>query len=545
MMQSKNNRQHKGAPHGQAMIGAAVAGMIAMLSASQGLAQVQGPSTLQTPYVLPVAPGVVTLSVASNGNSSANAPDETFARTGGGAPYRLVGIPDGMGAYNNADGQTFTLLVNHELGATVGIPRAHGTAGSFVSKWIIDKNTKAVISASDLITNVAPVAGGAAPFGRFCSADLAAPGAYFNASTSTGTQERIYLHGEEIGAEGRNFGTVVSGPNAGTTHFLPAMGKFSWENSVAAPLSGNKTVVWSYDDSTPGEVYLYVGDKQNTGNEIDRAGLNNGKTFGLVVPGVPTESRTTGIGGTSTAFTLTDLSTSQTGTGAAFQTASSAAGVTQFLRPEDGHWDPSNPAVNYFVTTDRFDSTKNGTGTQVGRSRLWRTTLNDMNNPTGGNIEMLMDGTEAHQMLDNMTTVLGVDGQTRLLLQEDPGGVSHSARIWLYDPQTDALSEMAKFDAARFGDVGIDAVAPFNQDEESSGIIDARDTLGLGWFMVNVQSHYQQSLVGSPHAAELVEGGQLIAMYIPQAVGVPEPTAAAALAGVAGAALLRRRRNLK
>lgn len=55
-----------------------------------------------------------------------------------GTPYRLVGIPDGLGAFDSGDG-TITVLMTHELGGTVGIVRDHGAAGAFVSQWTIDK----------------------------------------------------------------------------------------------------------------------------------------------------------------------------------------------------------------------------------------------------------------------------------------------------------------------------------------------------------------------------------------------------------------------
>ena len=41
--------------------------------------------------------------------------DETADGTG----WQMVGIPDGLGAFDNGDG-TFTVLMNHELGATQG-----------------------------------------------------------------------------------------------------------------------------------------------------------------------------------------------------------------------------------------------------------------------------------------------------------------------------------------------------------------------------------------------------------------------------------------
>src|SRR5215471_9093779 len=85
-------------------------------------AQVTGPSTTQTPYVLPVASGVVTTSILS-ANDSING-------------YPMVGVPDGLGIFDNEDG-TFTMLSNHELLSTEGRVRAHGQKASFVSKWII------------------------------------------------------------------------------------------------------------------------------------------------------------------------------------------------------------------------------------------------------------------------------------------------------------------------------------------------------------------------------------------------------------------------
>lgn len=62
-------------------------------------------------------------------------------------------------------------------------------------------------------------------------------------------------------------------------------------------------------------------------------------------------------------------------TGAALETASTAAGITRFLRPEDAAWEPTNPRVAYFVTTDRYDQVKDNVGSQVGRTRLWKLTL--------------------------------------------------------------------------------------------------------------------------------------------------------------------------
>lgn len=67
--------------------------------------------------------------------------------------YRLVGLPDGLGAFDNGNG-TITVVMNHELGATKGVVRAHGSKGSFVSRWIIRKSDHKVLSGSDLIQRI-------------------------------------------------------------------------------------------------------------------------------------------------------------------------------------------------------------------------------------------------------------------------------------------------------------------------------------------------------------------------------------------------------
>ena len=108
-------------------------------------------------------------------------------------------------------------------------------------------------------------------FGRLCSADLPAVSAFYDAATGLGTTERIFMNGEEIGNEGRAFAHIVTGAEAGDSYELPALGRMSWENSVANAYSGAKTVVMCDDDSTPGEVYVYIGDKQATGNAVEKS----------------------------------------------------------------------------------------------------------------------------------------------------------------------------------------------------------------------------------------------------------------------------------
>lgn len=452
-----------------------------------------GISSSQSPYILPVAPGVKLTSVLTVNDS-----------IGG---YPMVGIPDGLGAFDNGD-NTFTLLMNHELTGTVGIPRAHGKAGAFVSKWIINKSNLSVMSGADLMQKVClwdiltnSFKQDTTTFSRFCSADLPPVSAFYNSTSGLGTQERIFMNGEENGMEGRAVGHIATGVNSGTSYQLPYLGKFAWENSVASPTAGDKTVVAGMDDGPGGQVYFYVGTKTNAGTEIDKAGLNNGKLFGISVAGM-TKEDTLGVPVAGTRFSLVDLGTVQNTKGAALDSISIAAGVTTFLRPEDGAWDPSNPKDFYFNTTDAFTLP----------SRLWRRRFDNPANPeTGGTIEAVLDGTEGQKMLDNMA----IDKYGHILLLEDVGNNPHLGKVWQYTIATDSLVPIAQHDLSRFL---IGSANFLTQDEESSGIIDAENILGPGMFLLVNQSHYKDSI----HPG-IVEGGQLLALYNPATYGSALP----------------------
>jgi hypothetical protein len=446
-----------------------------------------GPNSSQSPYVVPSQDGVEFTSILTVGDS-----------VGG---YRMVGIPDGLGAYKDRAGNV-TLFMNHEIPAGRGASRAHGANGAFVSRWSIDKHDLSVHSGADLIQGVStwntatasynPPAKGIV-LSRLCSANLPEESAFYDRRTQTGYDAPLFMNGEESGAEGRGFATAEDG----TSYELPALGKFSWENSVSNPATGLKTVVVGTDDSTPGQVYVYVGEKRKTGNPAERAGLTGGTLYGIKVGGVAVEPVNTGVA-SGTRFTAASLGNVTALTGAQLETASDAAGVTEWQRPEDASWDPSNPNDLYFVITASF----------ANQSKLYRLRFADPSNPAaGGTVEQLLTGLEDGgtgerlHMLDNIVA----DTRGHVLLQEDPGGQDYLARIWQYDVASDTLTEVARHDPARFT-----GAARLTNDEESSGIIDAEKLLGKGWYLLDVQAH-----VASPDP-ELVEGGQLLALYVPK-----------------------------
>jgi hypothetical protein len=448
---------------------------------------ITGPSSSQAPYLVPTMSGMNFTAILTAGD-----------KVGG---YMMAGLPDGLGAYDNNDG-TFTVLMNHEMpSATAGAVHAYGSRGAFVSKWVINKSNLAVISGQDLtntvklwnpltssyITYNASFPSTAAAFGRFCSADLAPVTAYFNAATGKGTEDRIFLNGEETGGEGRGMAHVATGTEAGTDYELPYLGKFSWENSVSNPRASDKTLVAGMDDATPGQVYFYQGEKKTSGNVIDKAGLSGGNLYSIAVDSLLIETNAS-VPNPNTHFTMINLGQVQNMTGAQLTTISDNAGVTNFLRPEDGAWDPNNPNDFYFNTTNAFNA----------NSRLWKVHFNNLDSiMNGGTITAVLDGSEGQQMLDNMT----IDNTGHILLVEDVGGNAHLGKVWQYTMATDQLVQIGSHDSTRF----LNGSANFlTQDEEASGILDVQHILGSGMFLTVDQAHFAV-------AGDQVEGGQLLA----------------------------------
>ena len=88
--------------------------------------------------------------------------------------------------------------------------------------------------------------------------------AFFNPVSGLGyAGGRIFMNGEEV-SEGRAFAHIVSGAENGNSYELPRLGNMAFENAVANPHTGDKTVVALDDDTSPhGQVYFYFGDKQS------------------------------------------------------------------------------------------------------------------------------------------------------------------------------------------------------------------------------------------------------------------------------------------
>ena len=426
-----------------------------------------GPSSSTEPYLVRSVPGVTLTSLLTAGDSVDG--------------YTMSGIPDGLGAYDNGDG-TFTVLMNHELTTTDGVVRDHGAVGAYISKWTIDSNSLEVIKGEDLIKTInlwngasyVPTQGVA--LNRLCSADLAAPSAYYNPASGLGYPGRIFANGEETSG-GRALATVVE---TGQTYQLADFGGAAWENIVANPGTGDRTVVVGLDDTAGGSVYVYAGDKSATGNPVQQAGLVGGHRSRIAVDGLKTDNGSVSLDGQEFDFTLTDSATDATG----------------FARSEDGAWDPNNPSDFYFVTT----------ASMTQHSRLWKLHFIDpANSALGGTATVVLEGpadlSGGPKMMDNLT----VNNRGQVLIQEDPGGNAYLSGVWRYDISTDKVERVAQHDPARFlpGGSIFETI-----DEESSGIIPV-PFLGASAYLLDVQNHFT---VSDP---KVVQRGQLVLMRVP------------------------------
>ena len=501
-----------------------LAGLATLVAASTALARPSGtgtgPSTTTDPYLLPVAPGVRIDSVFTVGDGAAD------------NGYPMVGIPDGLGIVDKpgADGD-FQLLMNQELRGNQGVTRRHGKAGAFVAKLRLDSDTLAVENGSDLIDpgvrywnyltqsyGSTPSPGGVNPrdpsdtfaaqsaeFWRFCSASVTEWKQLWDPTSGSGYQGQIYFANEENGDEGRLFGVTTDGQ----AQQLPRLGLASWENTLAADNHGPTTTVIGDEDAGAGQIWIYAGTKQDSGDPFDRAGLTNGVSHVLDLAdeavGTDAQFRTTYGKGVPVPFTLGEEEQVDWDSSGARQNAEAAAKGLSLNRIEDGAFDPKRPNDFYFVTTEGSPGvvpsepsvTRDGGG-------LWRIRFVDVDRPQlGGTIELLLDGTEAPYL--NKPDNLGIDKYGNLLIQEDPGNNAQLSRIVAYDTDTGARGVLAEFDPSLFRSGGSGFLT---QDEESSGIVDAGKVLGKGWFLFGAQVHK-----AFPDPAK-VEYGQLLAMHV-------------------------------
>jgi hypothetical protein len=501
-------------------------------SAGDGGKPPDGVLTQAAPMIAPVAKGVKVEPIITVG--------ETLA-----SGYRFESIPDGI-VVKDTGKRTADLYVNHET-SLVPFPVKSATVPTTLHDY-----TNAMLSKLSINTKTAGVLGGSyvipstANYQRFCS--------NFMVGREHGFDRRLIFTNEE--ATDFVFRTGVAWPapaseppaeqagvvvaydvETGEFKTIYGMGRHNHENSVGIPGYGHP-VVLSGDDtfSAPSsQLYLY------TAEDADEVWDDEGTLYAFVsdVPTVNDYGDLTVAGSVSGKFVEVPESIAK-GPQGPLEAWSNDNNVFQFIRLEDIAYDRGNPKVVYLADTGepralpgdpRLIRGPSGTMGPYPNGRIFKLVLDRKDPLTVKSLSILINGDafpagsldSLHQP-DNLETT-----KRSLLIQEDPGSHNQyaaplgagktTARIWKYDLKTGRLEVVARVDQAA------DPAASLGS-WESSGIVDASDTLGKNWFFVDVQapslSLDRQILTPDgpdpddlPEAVVEREGGQLLAIKIP------------------------------
>jgi hypothetical protein len=166
---------------------------------------------------------------------------------------------------------------------------------------------------------------------------------------------------------------------------------------------------------------------------------------------------------------------------------SNANNVFQFIRVEDIAYDPDNPRVLYFADTGNTRLLED-----AGTGRLWRAPSGTPGTSSSvGRIFKMVLNEDDPQIVDEFSVVVEASaigmrapdnldaGQNSLMVQEDAG----NALIWKWNYGANLTDWVA---VAR---VDRDADDATPDTGESSGIIDASEWFGDGWWALDVQAH--------------------------------------------------------
>ena len=471
---------------------------------------------------------------------------ETVSRIGGGDDFQLVGIPDGIGAFE-LDANTVRVYVNHEFNNTVGGPwtLANGAVaeqGARVSIFDIDKTTRQITQGGQAISEVIDaggniVTGTFAGFNRYCSSAMFGP--------TEGFTDNIYFMGEETSG-GRQYALDTT---TGTAYEMD-WGKAAWENITVMPTVGtaheDKSVFFIGDDRGDAPALLYVAPKVDGGSFLEQNGLTGGQLYAWTsnVDGElgPKQFNGTGSSRTGTWVPIDNKGSGDFGLATQEELDSRYAevGAFKFSRPEDVAYDPVgfNNGRAVMASTGRLTDTSDDNWGTIYEFNIDLDSLGT-DNVTGG-VSIMSDGRDQGQDFgirnpDNLDWA--DDGL--VYLQEDRSvnpstlfgeASGRDALIWRFDPETGGrqiLAEMNTYVSEGFVD---DGDLNILGDWESSGILDVSSLFGEeDLFIFDVQAHSLDPDPALAAYANTVQGGQLLLMDVSAAAPVPEPNAAVLL----------------
>jgi hypothetical protein len=502
--------------------------------------------TDQLPYAISTYPGVTLQALLSVG--------DTVARTSTGTldGYRLTGLPDGMGAYRDEQGQIH-LFLNHEFGdgrdgiqSTIPVVGEPGIKGAYVSEFILDPTNGNVVSGDlafdeakqwdpttetfiDRTAQWRDLATDAWKFAKFCSGFLGGP--------ESGLTDRIYFTGEEDGGSDPTFDSlggqtvVVAG---GVAYALPQMGHFQRENGVVIPTAdASKTYVLLPEDrrTLDSQLYLWAGTKvPDDPNPIVRNGLTNGDLYVFAADNPKVEGEAQfGIGnGNLPGKWIKIPQNIALGPEKELEDWVQAAKAFDFVRVEDAATSTYEAGVLYFASTGNGNPVP---GNPNPYGRLYEMRFDNPVNPLdGAGLTALIQAKNLYEPViqpDNMA----MDIQGNLIIQENINNESRGqgpfttgeGRIWSYNTKTGdivELAELSQLPAEPIWPTTIPKNPAPGGTWESSGVIDVSNFYGQGSWLFDVQANSLDNELAyrlatglpgpAPEGFKVREGGQLL-----------------------------------
>lgn len=477
------------------------------------------------PFVTSEAP-YITLAPGAPAGSSVQAVISSGDTIGG---FRFQGIPDGVGLVPSGNGRVDVYVAHEET--TIPFFGTADFQNASISKLELDIATGGVVNASVAL----PASAG---FIRFCSAFMAGPAEGFSRYTFfTGEESDDVLDvpaNATFGADPaiapqRQAGFAVALDVAsGAYRALPGMGRLNHENTVVIPGGWKKKHVLLTTDDTfaapSSQLYMYIAKKEsdvfddrgrlyafqvtrtNAGPVNAGDAFNGANDYLDIQPGDDWQGRFIPVP-KAIAEGRTNLAPQD-----ALEAWSNANNIFQFIRLEDLAYDRTSPRVVYVAdtgssrvvpdaTTGRLRRGPSGTVGSADNGRIFRFEFS-RNNPrkvTSFSVYADADASPSDPTYvpfrspDNIET-----SNNSLLVQED----ASNALIWRHDFASGAWTVVASVN---------------DPSGESSGIVDASEAFGPGWWALVVQGHGTrvQEQVVSPELTLKLESGQLLLMKLP------------------------------
>jgi hypothetical protein len=480
-------------------IGAALAATVVFAAPAAA-----GFKTAKPPYLVPepTAPGVVIKPILSTGDVITNSP-HPFG-------YQMSGIPDGLGSYANKHwgwtwshkdwshhpGKTFNIVMNHELGQN--FPNNPPGVDARISQLTIKKSDLSVEFAEYLFK-------GTEFYERFCSATLAmihGRPMYFTGEEAVVTPPQFPPH---------DGSSIVMDPITGMWRDTEHFGHLQHENVV--PLRLKKWVFVTTDDDfrtaprTDSYLYAYMADSFLGGITGREGSLYVWKADNHTAK----FDNTTIVKGEVVPGRFVPIPQSDNESSAELKAEAAERNAFKFDRLEDFTEIPGRPWETYFAETGKPPKTLAG--------RVFRFVF-DKRDPTRASLQMILNGdapdNDDIRNPDNMDAsekVLVIQEDREAAFRGDVGGSTGFNRVMVYEFRSKRLYSVARVATPA-------TLRPGTW--ESSGVDDARHTIGKDWWLLDVQAHSttapQPGRDLKPNSSA-GEDGQLLAIKIPGSQG--------------------------